>query len=177
MIFIFAVIVPLFLFWVSVAVIKMIYPLKYENIVEKMSQKYDVEKPLIYAIIKCESDFDVNAESSAGALGLMQITPDTFNWLKKYTRNHYESKEEMLDPENNIECGTLFISILLEKYKNLDVSLSAYNAGIKTTDRWLKDKKLSLDGKTFENIPYRETKKYVKRVNFAYQVYKFIYFR
>ncbi|MBR0423685.1 MAG: lytic transglycosylase domain-containing protein [Clostridia bacterium] len=159
------------------AVIKLIYPLKYENIVEKMSQKYNIEKPLIYAIIKCESDFDEKAESSAGALGLMQVTPDTFKWLEKYTQNHYELKEDMLDPENNIECGTLFMSILIKKYNDLDVSLSAYNAGMKTANRWLKDKEISTDGKTLENIPYSETKKYVKRVKFAYKVYKFIYFR
>lgn len=155
----------------------MIYPLKYENIVEKASQKYNIEKPLIYAIIKCESDFDKKAESSAGALGLMQVTPDTFNWLEKYTHIHYKSKEDMFNPENNIECGTLFMSVLLKKYKNLDVSLSAYNAGIKTVDNWLKDRKLSPDGKTLENIPYSETKAYVEKVNFAYKIYKFIYFK
>ena len=167
----------LILFWVSRAVIKFIYPLKYENIVENVAQKYNVEKPLIYAIIKCESDFEEKAESFAGALGLMQITPDTFKWLEKYTHNHYISKEDMLNPENNIECGTLFISVLLERYKNLDVSLSAYNAGIKTIDGWLKEKENSPDGKTLNNIPYGETKKYVNKVNFAYKVYKFIYFR
>lgn len=177
MLFIFAVVFPLLLFWASNVIIKLIYPLKYENIVEKMSQKYDVEKPLIYAIIKCESDFDKKAESSAGALGLMQVMPDTFKWLEKDTFVKYTSKEDMFDPENNIECGTLFISILLEKYKDLDVSLSAYNAGIKTVDNWLKNKKISSDGKTLENIPYSETQKYVKRVNFAYKVYKYIYFK
>ncbi|MBQ6143974.1 MAG: lytic transglycosylase domain-containing protein [Clostridia bacterium] len=167
----------LFLFWISCAVIKIIYPLKYEDTIENMSQKYNIEKPLIYAIIKCESDFEEKAESSAGALGLMQITPDTFRWLEKYTHNHYISKEDMLNPENNIECGTLFMSVLLEKYKNLDVSLSAYNAGIKTIDGWLKEKENSHDGKSLHNIPYGETKKYVNKVNFVYKVYKFIYFR
>ena len=102
----------------------------------------------------------------------MQVTPDTFNWLEKYTCIHYKSKEDMFNPENNIECGTLFMSILLGKYKNLDVTLSAYNAGIKTVDNWLKDKEFSPDGKTLKNIPYGETKRYVKRVKFAYKVYK-----
>lgn len=164
------------MFLVSKSVVKMIYPLKYENTVEKIAKQCGVEMPLVYAIIKCESDFDKKAESSAGALGLMQVTPDTFKWLEKYTRVHYESKEDMLDPENNIECGTLFISILLGKYKNLDVALSAYNAGTKTVDKWLKDKGVSKDGKTLEDIPYIETKTYVKRVNFAYKIYKYIYF-
>ena len=65
---------------------KSFYPIKYKTEVEEASNNYGIEKELIYAIIKCESGFDKEAHSHANAIGLMQITPDTFKWLQLYTR-------------------------------------------------------------------------------------------
>ena len=151
------------------------YPIKYKEFVDKASRIYDVEKSLIYAIIKCESNFNKNANSCAGAVGLMQITPDTFDWLKFYSKEDKESVEMLNDPEINIMYGTLFISILKNKYSDMGVVLSAYNAGIKQVNRWLRDDKNSLDRRSLNYIPYKETREYVRRVKIAEKNYKRIY--
>lgn len=146
------------------AFLKSVYPLKFEEYVASQAQNYGVEEALIYAVIKAESGFDVNAKSRAGAQGLMQITPDTFSWLQTHAGTHPMNQDYLKNPGVNIKYGTYFISILLEKYGSEEVALCAYNAGMGSVDRWLKDKNLSRDQRTLTNIPYPETKKYVARV-------------
>ena len=164
--------------WGYKTAVKILYPLDHKEIVLENSDKYNVEKELIFAIIKCESGFDKNAHSHANALGLMQLTPETFNWLKDcYTHEEHKSYLELQSPEINISYGTLLISLLLKKYKNEDVALSAYNAGISATDRWLSNKQYSKDGQTLQYIPYKETRNYVQKVQRAKSIYKNIYFK
>lgn len=158
------------------SVIKCLYPLEYEQIVNEASETYNVEKELIYAIIKCESGFNSDAHSHADAQGLMQITPDTFKWLKLHTREKNDDINKLKDPAVNIMYGTLFISLLREKYGDEEVALSAYNAGETVVKRWLDDKNISKDGKKLDYIPYKETCKYVKRVQWARKIYKILYF-
>lgn len=158
--------------------LKFFYPIKYEDIVLKASETYKVDKELIFAIIKCESGFDKNAHSRANACGLMQITPETFDWLKTcYTHDEKASNSQLKTPEVNILYGTLLISILLKKYENEETALSAYNAGISATDRWLSSKNHSPDGFNLENIPYKETRDYISRVKKAKNIYKKLYFK
>lgn len=167
--------------WLLVAggckiLMKAFYPVKYEDVITKASKTYNVEKELIYAIIKCESDFDQNAHSHADAIGLMQITPDTFNWLRMNLHEKCVSSDMLKDPETNIMYGTLLISLLRRKYHNDDIVLCAYNAGETPVKRWLLDKKISSDGFNLQNIPYKETRNYVKKVKFAKKIYKKLYF-
>jgi len=108
----------------------------------------------------------------------MQITPETFKWLSEcYTHEQNLSEHEIQNPKANISYGTLFISILLKKYKNEKTALCAYNAGMTVVDRWLSDGNLSPDGLNLKSIPYKETRKYVKRVNKAKKIYKNLYFK
>ena len=158
--------------------LKFFYPLKYEAIISKASNNYKVDKELILAIIKCESGFETNAHSKANAHGLMQLTPETFDWLKTcFTHDENLQLSKLDSPEINISYGTLFISILMKKYKNEDTALSAYNAGIATVDRWLSNKEYSKDGFNLKYIPYKETRNYVKRVKKAKDIYKKLYFK
>lgn len=164
-------------FFAYKSALKLIYPLKYESIVRKASETYGVDKELIFAIIKCESGFDEKAHSRASAKGLMQITPETFGWLKTcYSHDKKISVSSLEDPNVNISYGTLLLSILMKKYKNEDAVLSAYNAGIATVNRWLSDKEYSPNGLDLNSIPYEETKNYVKRVKKAKKIYKNLYF-
>lgn len=160
------------------SVMKLIYPLKYTEVVEQASERFGVEKELIYAIIKCESGFDENAKSHAGACGLMQITPETFEWLKNNSKKSLSGiGEDIHNPDVNIVCGTAFISLLLKKYNNEVLSLSAYNAGMNAVDRWVKQNDNSNDDMgSLDFIPYPETKKYVVRVERAKRIYKKLYF-
>lgn len=157
------------------SLLKVIYPIKYENIVNEVSKEYNVKSELIYAIIKTESGFDEKAKSSAGALGLMQITPETFEWLKKNKKGD-GAPEEILNPNVNIRYGVFFLSILIEKYRSEFLVLCAYNAGMSAVDRWIKEGKISESSEKIDLIPYRETRKYVKRVKNSKETYKMLYF-
>ncbi len=156
--------------------LRFFYPIKYQETVSKASETYGVEKELIYAIIKCESGFDEHARSRAGAVGLMQIMPETFKWLQTQTSDSKLSKEKLEDPKINIMYGTLLISILRRKYSNDDTVLSSYNAGDSVVKRWLGDKKISADGIKLDNIPYKETRNYVNKIKTAKKIYKKLYF-
>ena len=164
--------------WGYKALMKVIYPVKYAEIVSRASKKHGVEEELIYAIIKAESGFDIDAQSKAGACGLMQITPATFEWLQLYTKSIKKMSDIHLnDPEVNINYGTMFISMLRKKYSSDDLVLSAYNAGPTTIERWLKDEEISKGGEELSKIPYRETREYVKRVKQIEKIYKKLYFK
>ena len=95
-------------------VMKLIYPIKYENFVEEYSSKYEVDKYLIYAIIKAESNFNENAESSKGAKGLMQLMEATAKDILKKTEDIKIEEEEirtkLIEPQFNILLGTKYIS-------------------------------------------------------------------
>lgn len=156
---------------------KSFYPIKYEAEVETTAVDYAIEKELIYAIIKCESGFDKDAHSHANAIGLMQVTPDTFEWLKLYTHEKGLGVESLKNPAVNIKYGALFIYLLRKKYKNDEAVLSAYNAGDNVVKRWMSDKNISSDGENLDFIPYKETRDYVKRVISAKKFYKKLYFK
>lgn len=153
-----------------------IYPTKYSDIVCNACETYGVDKDLVFAIIKCESGFDEKAHSRANAKGLMQITPETFRWLvSRYTHEKNLTESDLEDPKINISYGCLLLSILKKKYKSEDAVLSAYNAGMTTTNKWLSNEKYSSNGLDFDFIPYKETRDYVERVKKAKNYYKNLY--
>lgn len=157
-------------FTVFNAAIKLSYPIKYEEYVEKYSREFGVEENLIYAIIKTESSFNPDAVSSANAGGLTQITPETFEWLK--IKLGEENKDlSLFDPETSIKYGAFFISYLLNEFGDTDTAVAAYHAGRGRVNGWLEDKELSPDGKTLLKIPVSETAHYVKKINKALNVY------
>lgn len=149
------------------------YQLKYEDIVKKCSQEYDVNDELIFAVIKTESNFDPDAESAVGAVGLMQLMPYTFEWLQSYYDGEVTMAQESLyEPEINIEYGTRFLVFLLERYNdNEETAVAAYNAGFGAVDEWLSDSECSSDGINLDYIPYDETRAYVEKVEAAKQAY------
>lgn len=153
------------------------YQIEYQDLIEKYSNEYKVSEALILAVIKTESNFDKDAESSAGAIGLMQLMPDTFEWLQVYYNNEVTMNSDSLyDTDINIKYGTLFLSYLLKKYNNCEeTAVAAYNAGLGTVDDWLSDSRYSANGTSLDNIPYPETKGYVLKVELAKQNYIDIY--
>ncbi len=156
------------------AAMKIIYPLKYSEYVEKYSQQFEVEENLIYAVIKTESSFNPDAVSSADAEGLTQITPETFEWLCSKLGENPDNLS-LFDPETSIKYGTFFLSYLLQEFGDKDVALAAYHAGRGRVNAWLEDKKISPDGKTLVNIPIDDTAHYIKKVNKAYNAYNKLY--
>ncbi|MBQ9673958.1 MAG: lytic transglycosylase domain-containing protein [Ruminococcus sp.] len=154
------------------------YPTTYSNYVNAYSEKYDVDPDLVYAVIYTESHFDANAESPAGAFGLMQITSDCFDFLKpqiqEVDKDDYKLKD-LFKPGVSIKYGTFFLGYLLDKYEVEETAIAAYNAGFTTVDNWLADSTYSKDGKTLDYIPYEETKNYVEKVESAKNKYKELY--
>ena len=159
-------------------ILKLVYPKKYENFVKIYAEKYQVNENLIYAIIKAESNFNPKAVSSKGAKGLMQLMDETAKEVANQLENPMQTEnisEKLLQVDSNIELGTKYISILLEKYKNIEIALSAYNAGSGTVDSWIERKVIKADGTDIENVPYRETNQYIRKILRDYKIYQNLY--
>lgn len=157
---------------------RLVYKKEYSEYVEKYSKKYNVDENLVYAVMKVESNFNVNAESGKGAVGLMQLMQTTAKDVVKQTDievGNSTIKEILLDSESNINIGTKYLSILLKKYKNVELAITAYNAGIGTVDNWVEKGILKDDGSDVEHIPYLETNTYVRRILRDYKIYENIY--
>ena len=149
-----------------------IYPVKYSDLVSKYSQMYSVEEAWIYAVINCESGFESDAVSSAGAIGLMQITPETFTWLQNWDDTEENLSADMLyDAEINIKYGTLLLSLNFQEFGNMQTTIASYNAGRGKVSEWLADERYSNDSRTLTRIPYGETEKYVENVVKNYHYY------
>ena len=151
------------------------YPQQYSEYVERYSDEFGVPEHIIYSTIKVESGFDSSAESPVGAVGLMQIMPDTFKYLAAELKETYNA-ELIYGPETNIRYGTYYLSKLFLKYQNWDTVFAAYNGGETNVDGWLTDDKYSDDGETLKNIPFKETQKYVAKMNKAMDVYTRLYY-
>jgi soluble lytic murein transglycosylase-like protein len=124
----------------------------YGQIIKQVSERFKVDRSLITAVIKAESDFDHRAVSRKGAKGLMQIMPATATLM---------NLEEPFNPEENITAGTRYLRLMLERFnKNKTLALAAYNAGPETVD-------------AYRGVPpFPETKKFVRRVLNYYNQYK-----
>ena len=157
---------------------KIQYPKKYSEYVEKYSENYGVDEHLVYAVIRTESHFKPDDVSGAGAMGLMQITSECFDFLQNNIPDDTTEYDDsaLYDPEVNIKFGTYFLSYLLDRYDNIEkTALAAYNAGFGTVDTWLSDPTCSKDGENLDVILYPETENYVKKVADAKNVYIDLY--
>ncbi len=154
---------------------KLLHPKKYEQYVSKYAREYDVDELLIYAIIKIESNFNENASSHVNAIGLMQLMENTAIDINNKINEQQITEQEIYDPETNIKLGTCYFSMLLKKYGNIGLALAAYNAGMGRVDEWIKNGTIQQDGSDLENIPFKETDLYVRKVINNYEKYKKIY--
>lgn len=169
------ILLSLILFVIKPQIEHLRYPLAYQDIVNKYSKQYNVSPSLIYAVIRTESNFEVNARSHADAKGLMQITDDTNQWICEYLLHEDAEESDIYDPDTNIKRGTRLLSYLLTQYEVKGSALAAYNAGYSRVNSWLSDEQYSHDGKTLYQIPYEETRRYVEKVQTAESVYSRLY--
>ncbi len=157
-------------------ILEQIYPLKYEEQVEKYSAEYGVDKLLVYAIIKAESDFDENANSVSGAKGLMQMMDGTVQDVVNSLGLDNDKTYNLYDAETNIMLGTKYFSELLENYNNNQyLALAAYNAGTGNVKKWIEKGIIKEDGSDIENIPFKETNIYVRKILQNYRIYQELY--
>ena len=158
--------------------LKILYPKTYSEIISVYAEEYDVEENLIYAVIKAESNFESQAVSNRDAIGLMQIVEETAIDVAKKNNIDIDTEnieEEILDIDNNINIGTKYLSTLLTQYGNIEVALAAYNAGIGTVNNWIEKQVIQADGSDIENIPYKETNNYVRKILRDYHIYNELY--
>ena len=152
------------------------YPVAYSEYVEKYAEYYHFEPAFLYALIRTESEFNPDAVSHAGAMGLMQLTEDTFQWAQSRSpEGENIPTNELFDPETNIHYGVMVLSLLREEFSDPQTLLAAYNAGIGNARKWLADPEYSDDGVTLKSIPFPETAKYVEKIPIAEDMYRELY--
>lgn len=162
------------IFFGSVSILKTLYPMKYGNFVEIYAAENNLDEYFVYAVIECESGYDEKAVSYADACGLMQLTPETFEWLQS-KKGEALGEELLFDAETNIKYGCFFYGILFGKYADERTALAAYHAGMGNVSKWLKDERYSRDGKTLYDIPFKNTENYVNKVIRTRNIYSKLY--
>lgn len=156
-------------------IMKKLYPVKYSEYVEKYAREYNIDKYMVYAIIKAESNFDEKAKSESNAIGLMQIMETTA--IETANKMKLEiTEEDLFNPEINIKIGLNYFAYLVEQYNNnYALAIVAYNAGIGNVDKWIENGTIKPDGTNIENVPFKETNNYVRKILRDYKIYKELY--
>lgn len=151
---------------------KKLYPTEYSEYVYKYSEEYNLDPLLVFAIIKAESNFDPNSVSDSNAMGLMQLVENTAIDVMNSINEEIDISKELFDPETNIRFGCKYFSDLMALYdNNLNLSLAAYNAGMGNVNEWIKEGIIRSDGSDIENIPFKETNNYVRKILRDYNIY------
>lgn len=138
------------------------YPLEYERILRTHGKNYELDPALLAAVVYVESRFDPNAESAAGAIGLMQLLPDTAKAIALRTGGDSFVVADLRDPEINVRYGSWYLSSLLDRYGDTRTALAVYHAGQGNVDRWRYER---------SGIAFAETRDYVSDVERLRAVY------
>jgi soluble lytic murein transglycosylase len=140
------------------------FPVLYRDLVEQSAQQANIEPDWVYGVMRQESAFVTDARSSAGALGLMQLMPQTGRLTGRLIKLPVHSNEAILKVENNLRLGTSYLRQVLNGYQgNQVLATAAYNAGPARVKVWLPNDKLPAD-RWVDTIPFNETRQYVKNV-------------
>ncbi len=159
----------------SILLTTVLYPIIYKEYVYKYSKEYGLDPFLVLSVIKIESNFNENAISKKDARGLMQISHGTGKWAAETFNLENYSVNSLYKPEINIKIGTWYLNKLIEQFGDIELALAAYNAGSGNVQTWLKDINYSEDGKTLTQIPFKETKDYIYKVQKNTKIYRIIY--
>jgi soluble lytic murein transglycosylase len=142
------------------------YPLRYEQIVRGHARNYRLDPALLAGVIYQESKFRADAKSSSGAIGLMQLRPETAKGIAIRTGGNRFQTSDLYNPEINVRYGSWYLRHLLDKYGDEKLALAAYNAGQRNVDTW------RAEGK---GIQFSETRAYVDRVEKLKEIYRRAY--
>ena len=155
---------------------KLIYPIGYAEIInEKADASSKINPYLLISIIRKESRFNQNAVSSAGALGLMQLMPDTASFIASKNGVKY-SKNDLFNPEYNINLGVKYYNYIKTNHHSSDLyTLASYNGGHNSVSAWINKINTDDPEEFVERIQYPETKDYIKQIYINYWVYNSIY--
>ena len=162
--------------WKDDVMRKIVYPLQYDYMVRQYAYEDHVDPALVAAVILVESKFNQSAASHRGASGLMQIMPDTGKWIAEEMGIKNFTPDQLNDVQTNIRMGTWYLAYLLKEYDgNTVLALAAYNAGRGHVDEWMEKNGWDKNFEKIEEIPFTETREYVKMVLLKRERYKALY--
>lgn len=176
----------LVLFFATDDIGRWMYPIQYQEDIGVSAENFNVDPLLIASIIRVESNFKVGQESSKNAKGLMQIMPQTAEWIVSHNNYSPHILEHIHEPDVNIEMGTWYVHWISERFTDfheasskledeIAVIASAYNAGHNKTLGWLQEEVWDGTYGNLNQIPYGETRHYIKRVIYYYKKYVSFY--
>lgn len=148
------------------------YPMDHQEAIFASAERHEVNPYLISAMIEAESDWQEGIVSEAGAVGLMQVLPETAEELREreLVDEQTVATGDLSDPAVNIEYGAAYVRLLVERYHEIETALAAYNAGMTNVDEWVEEGEDIRD-----SIEFPETRHYVLRVVRARDVYEDLY--
>ena len=149
-----------------------LYPFAFRDYVEEAAKRFDMDPMITLSVMREESRFNVDAHSVAGARGLMQLMPGTAYRLDKNLKLGIRNDDQITDAKNNIFLGTYYLKSLFNEFESLAHVVAAYNAGEIMVRKWEEKGKYKSADVFIEDIPYPETRNYVKRVITSYFQYK-----
>lgn len=144
---------------------KFFYPLPYRDIVAECAAERRLDPMLVAGVIRSESGFRQEAKSHKGATGLMQLMPETAQWIAEQIGDKNFTQSDLNDPATNIRFGTWYLASLEKEFAGNEVLvLAAYNAGRGNVKSWMEKYRWGMDFSDISQIPYQETRRYVERV-------------
>ncbi|QGG49078.1 lytic transglycosylase domain-containing protein [Heliorestis convoluta] len=163
-------------FWFSPWVQKIFYPIPHKQTIFKYAAQYNLDPYLVTAIMRRESKFWIWAESPQGARGLMQLMPQTAEWIAHEMKMDDYELEKLYEPDRNIKMACWYLANLKQEFQgNMVLVIAAYNGGRGNVRQWLEEKHWTGQVQSLDQIPYPETREYVKGVLADYQIYRHLY--
>lgn len=155
---------------------RQIYPIPYRDLILQAATEASTDPYLIAAVVRVESSFQETGISQKGAHGLMQLMPETAQWVADKAGLPPPTPERLSTPSYNLKLGSWYLRYLIDRYHGrIAVALAAYNAGPNVVDRWLAHKTWDGTREHVSQIPYAETEHFVSRVYFFWDRYSWLY--
>lgn len=152
------------------------FPIPYRQMIFREAAGAGLDSYLIAAMVKTESNYNPGAVSVKGARGLMQIMPETGKWVAGKKGLQGFDPDLLFNPEYNVKIGVWYISELYREYNGDTVLvLAAYNAGRGNVNKWLNQNNWTGDRGSIDQIPFPETRQFIRKVLFYQQVYRYLY--
>ena len=147
------------------------YPTEYEDIVERYSEEYGIDKEFVFAVIRTESNFNPDAVSEAGAIGLMQIIEDSFDWVSKKLGREDLVFDDMFSPEYSIEYGCFMLGYLYNRFGSYELAAAAYHSGMGEVSSWIASGEVDAENPNINDFKGSNTRHYVNKIMRAYNKY------
>jgi len=152
------------------------YPLRHETAINEQSRRHGLDPALVAAVIDTESGWTPDVVSGAGAVGLMQLLPETARYIASRPDRPSPPPDDLTDPQVSIAYGTWYLRYLVNRHAGLDAALAAYNAGEQNVREW--EDAAAADGRGFDvdrDVAFRETRSFVHKVLREAAIYRRAY--